>query len=249
MDRRATIFLAHSSADIEDARRIRNIFEGLDHDVLLLKLSQQMTEEYLENLLQQEIQARDWLVVITSRNSRQSNWVAFEQSYAQDHQKPVFYIDVDRCRSLRADEVETYLKEQVAHISRAIRVFLSYSHRDDADVARRLKDDLEMHGYEVWLDIERIESGTNWAVQIQQAIDRTLEKGALVVLLSAASVANKGIMGEVDYALGRKGRVIPCLIKIRPAKVPPALQRIQWVDFTESYEKGLQKLLAALSNG
>jgi hypothetical protein len=52
MDRRATIFLAHSSADVDDERRIRNIFESLDHDVLLLKLSQQMTEKYLENLLQ-----------------------------------------------------------------------------------------------------------------------------------------------------------------------------------------------------
>jgi TIR domain len=249
MDRRATIFLAHSTADIADARLIRNIFEKLDHDVLLLKLSQQMTESYLGDLLQREIQARDWLVVITSSNSRQSNWVAFEESYAREHRKPVFRVDVERCRSLSGNEVERCLEEQVTTISREIRVFLSYSHIHDMDMARRLKDDLEMRGYEVWLDIERLEGGSVWAKQIHNAIDRTLEKGALVVLLSADSVASKATMGEVEYALGRKGRVIPCLIKTRPARIPLALQQIQWVDFTKSYEKGFDQLLESLGSG
>jgi len=38
-------------------------------------------------------------------------------------------------------------------------VFISYSHHELPEVARRLKTDLEALGYEVFLDIDRIAAG------------------------------------------------------------------------------------------
>ncbi len=84
MTGRATIFVAHSTYDLADARLVRNLFEDRDYDVLLLRLSQSMTDDFLGTLLQREIQARDWLVVVSSENVQRSSWVEFEETYARE---------------------------------------------------------------------------------------------------------------------------------------------------------------------
>jgi hypothetical protein len=243
---RATIFLAHSSLDIKEARQVRNLFEEMDHDVLLLKLSQQMTESYLKGLLRREIQARDWLVMLRSVNADGSAWVGFEQHFAEVRKKQVFEIDLDKCRALNGKDLLKCLTGQVARISRNIRVFLSYSRSEHA-VATRLQSDLKVRGYEVWLDGTQLRAGDDWLKQTAEAIDRTLEKGALVLLLSEAAISSPWVMREVRYALERKGLVVPCLVGRRPSRVPVDLEVIHWVDFTASYERGIGRLLATLS--
>lgn len=240
----ATIFLAHSTLDIKAARRVRNLFEDLDHDVLLLKLSQEMTTAYLRELLTREIQARDWLVMIKSKNAEQSRWVDLEKSFARERHKPVFTIDLEECSKLQDAALLPCLKRQVAAVSRSIRVFLSYSRRD-AEIARRLSTDLQGRGFEVWYDKAQLRPGVPWEDEIKQAIDRVLEKGALVCLLSKASLSSAYAMHEVRHALAQNGRVIPCVLE-RPDVVPPELQSIQWVDFSASYEQGLASLEQAL---
>ena len=159
--RQATVFLAHSSLDIKEARRVRNLFEERDHDVLLLKLSQQMTEEYLRELLVREIQARDWLVMLHSANTDASSWVGFERHFAESRHKPVFEIDLAACAHLSDSECLHFLTTQVGSISRCIRVFLSYSHVDQ-DLSERLARALEAKGFEVWLDKDQLQGGDLW---------------------------------------------------------------------------------------
>jgi hypothetical protein len=91
--------------------------------------------------------------------SRKSTWVEFEETYAMER----------------------------ANISRAIRVFMSY-HREDTDVARRIAADLTARGLEVWLDLASMPGGANFREEITKAIDRTLENGAMVVLVLRRSM-------------------------------------------------------------
>ena len=50
-------------------------------------------------------------------------------------------------------------------------VFVSYGHADADDFARRLKRDLEERaGATVWLDLERIEGGADWAAAIELSL-------------------------------------------------------------------------------
>ena len=42
------------------------------------------------------------------------------------------------------------------------RVFISYARKDGAALARRLQSNLETHGFDVWLDTRRIESGASF---------------------------------------------------------------------------------------
>jgi TIR domain len=67
-----------------------------------------------------------------------------------------------------------------------------------------------------------------------------------VFLLSEASMRSENTMREVNYALGRKGRVIPCLLAPQPPELPVSLRKIACVDFTRSYEEGLLRLVKRL---
>jgi len=248
--RQATVFLAHSSLDIKEARRVRNLFEERDHDVLLLKLSQQMTEDYLRELLVREIQARDWLVMLHSAHADGSSWVSFERHFAENRHKPVFEIDLAACAHLSDSECLHFLTTQVGKISRCIRVFLSYSHadRDLVDLSERLARDLEAKGFEVWLDKDQLQGSDLWAETITQAIDKTLERGALVLLISEASLLSVLVRNDVNHALARKGRVIPCLVHATTDALRRELRTIGCIDFSPSYERGLSTLVHALNS-
>lgn len=216
---RATIFVAHSTQDLADARLVRNLFEDRDHDVLLLRLSQRMTDDFLGTLPQREIRARDWLVVVSSENAQRSIWVEFEETYARERAKPVFYIQLAECSHLSGDDRANCIGTQVSSISRAIRVFMSY-HREDMDVARRIAANLTARGFEVWLDLESMPAGANFQKEIFGAIDRTLENGAMVVLVSSGSMEGEWVLQELNYALAQEGRVVPCLVGPQPSNMP-----------------------------
>ena len=87
------------------------------------------------------------------------------------------------------------------------------------------------------------------AEKTTEAIDKTLERGALVLLMSEASLDSDFVRKQVSRALTRKGRVIPCLVHGTAAdSVPPELRAIQWIDFSPSYERGLSTLVNALNS-
>lgn len=246
MDTKATIFLAHSSLDIREARQVRNLFEDMDHDVLLLKLSQQMPEDYLRALLEREIKARDWLVVLRSANAAQSTWVSFEQTHAKAERKPYFIVDLARCAALPQEERLACLGDQVRTISRDIRVFISYSQRDAA-LADRLRSDLVSRGYEVWPEADHLTLGADFRDQLTAGIDASIAKGALILLMSPASLASDWVQFEVQYALSRKGKVLPCLAAhVNFPDVPSTLQAVHWTELGSSYEDGLRRIVEAL---
>ena len=50
------------------------------------------------------------------------------------------------------------------------RLFLSYGRRDAAELASRLRTDLEKLGYEVWQDTREIRAGKEWEEQIADGL-------------------------------------------------------------------------------
>lgn len=51
------------------------------------------------------------------------------------------------------------------------RVFISYAHRDGAELAQRLQKDLTKSGFDAWLDTQRLTAGAQWATNIEEEID------------------------------------------------------------------------------
>ncbi|MBQ4556158.1 MAG: toll/interleukin-1 receptor domain-containing protein [Clostridia bacterium] len=74
-------------------------------------------------------------------------------------------------------------------------VFISYAHKDSADVFPVIKS-LQERGYRVWFDIG-IEAGTEWANNIAAHLK---DCAAFIVFISKSSMASENCLDEIAYA-------------------------------------------------
>ena len=65
------------------------------------------------------------------------------------------------------------------------RIFLSYGHDSFIALARQLKIDLEAAGFHVWFDEERLMTGTDWEVYIEDGLDWVASAADARLLLAA----------------------------------------------------------------
>lgn len=119
-------------------------------------------------------------------------------------------------------------------------IFFSYS-RVDSEFTTQLAKKLIEAGINIWLDKFHIEAGEKWDNEIQKALESS---NILLVILSKSSVKSENVMDEVSYAIGRGKKVIPVLIE--ECEVPFRIRRLQYANFTRSYQEGLTTLTEAL---
>jgi hypothetical protein len=249
MTNQASVFISYSTLDEAVGRKVRNLFEERGHDALLLKLQQYMTEDFIIDLLRNEVKARDWVATIDSQHAGKSIWVAFERVIASIYHKPIYHVDADCAGGSSVPDAEdACLRAQVGHISRRLRVFLSYSSSDKA-IADRIDAALREAGYETFYDQPTVSPGGKWIEQVQQAIDDTLERGIILVLVSENSMRSRWVNEELSYALSRPGayagQIIPVLIP-PAAPMPEPLAAIQALDMRQDLDQAIEQLLSTL---
>lgn len=122
-----------------------------------------------------------------------------------------------------------------------INIFISYSHSDN-DFVDQLEADLRQQGFATWMDRRRLAGGHKWRRELQDAIDRS---HVLLVVLSPEAIASEYVQTEYGYATDEGKIVIP--LYYRNCKVPMELRGIQWVDFQDNYQQGLESLVQALA--
>jgi tetratricopeptide (TPR) repeat protein len=121
-----------------------------------------------------------------------------------------------------------------------INVFISYSHSDN-EFVDRLEADIRQRGYGTWMDRLGLAGGHKWRRELQGALDRSQ---VVLVVLSPEAAASEYVQSEYGYAFDEGKLVIP--LYYRTCKVPMELRGIQWIDFQQSYEQGLEALVHAL---
>src|SRR5690348_17134224 len=138
------------------------------------------------------------------------------------------------------------------------RIFLSYGH-DVADLAIRLRRDLETAGHQVWHDSDRLVPGLVWDTAISEGIDWTAaaaDQGCFLLMMTPHSMREDGFcLNELSYAIERRVRVVPVLLE--DCRRPIQISRLQWLDLRDCvpfpvaearYEAKLPVLLGAISN-
>ena len=141
-----TIFLSHSSKDIDKVRKIRDILEALEYEPLLFHLKcLDDDSDTLEDFIKKEIDARNIFVYCKSKNAEASVWVQKEVSYILENAgKRLYEIDIER----PLNETLVSFLHTLAGILKNNRVFISCSHADKSistAVWRVLRD----NGYEI----------------------------------------------------------------------------------------------------
>lgn len=137
------------------------------------------------------------------------------------------------------------------------KIFLSYGRKDSFEVAKRLERDLEAAGYEVWMDVKKIGSGSIW----QQEIENGLREAQVVVsLLSPHAVRRVGeshtmdsvCLDELTFARTSSPPtpVVPAMVL--PCEPPFIIYRLDYVHLTgwqqseQSYQAGLTRLIEGI---
>jgi TIR domain-containing protein len=245
----AWIFLSHSTRDWESVRRVRNLLEDKGHRPLVFFLKCLTDHSELDGLIRREIEARSWFLLCDSDNARNSSWVQAEAAYIKElpgkyHEQ----IDLN-------DAIEAQI-ERIDRLCKRVTVFLSH-HRADEPFARRIREALVERDYSVWSDKE-IASGTLWAQEITNAIDRATERGFVLVLLSTTSVESQFVMAEVGHAFKKAAaaahgaNIVPIMLHdpgVIQRAMPPSLRQvlgeIQWFDFSAGdFDTNIARLIA-----
>lgn len=123
------------------------------------------------------------------------------------------------------------------------KIFFSYARTDASQFSSQLAVDLKRQGFNVWIDQQDIRAGMEWDLEIEKALEAC---DCLLFIESEKSVVSNNVLDEVYYALEQQKRVIPIIF--HDSKTPFRLQRLQHIDFSQDYEKGLQQLINELKN-
>ena len=125
---------------------------------------------------------------------------------------------------------------------RGRRIFISYAHKDGAELARRLERDLASEGLDAWLDTQRLHGGAIWTSAIEQEIDC---RQVTLALLTPGSYESEICRAEQLRSLRKGKRVIP-LLASKDADRPLHLEARQYRDFSDSnsYPAQFEVLLA-----
>jgi hypothetical protein len=122
-------------------------------------------------------------------------------------------------------------------------IFLSYS-RGDQGPAHQLAKDLKDLGHAVWFD-QDLTGGQAWWDQI---LARIRAADLFVFVLSSASLASIACQREYGYAAELERPIVPVLVGtgLSLNVLPPALSRVQFIDFRERHVEAILALARAL---
>jgi hypothetical protein len=123
-------------------------------------------------------------------------------------------------------------------------VFISYS-RKDRDFVRKLSSILRENNIGAWIDVEKIEPGTNWRMEIERSIKSA---STYIFVSSRNSVGSDWMFMELDAATNQSEKIIiPVILDdVGEKSLPTFLKKYQWIDFRHDFDGALERLLATL---
>jgi hypothetical protein len=126
------------------------------------------------------------------------------------------------------------------------KVFLCHA-KEDEIVVRKCYSELQLVGFEPWIDKESLLPGQDWKTVIETEINKT---NYILVFISHNSVQKDGfVQREIRFALERAaykpdGTIFIIPVRLEPIGVPRQLSHLHWVDLFE--KEGMSRLLKAL---
>lgn len=124
-----------------------------------------------------------------------------------------------------------------------MRIFISYNCQNQ-DIVKMLIEDLETLGHVIWFDQE-LSGGHVWWDRVLAEIR---ECGLFCFILSSASIDSYACKLEFTYAADLCKIILPILVTdgVSTGLLPPALAKIQYVDYREQDKKAAYALIKAL---
>jgi len=191
---RISVFLSHSSKDIEKVRQIRDILEVLDYEPLLFHLKCLDDDNgSLESFIKKEIESRNIFIYCKSQNSESSKWVQTELEYIKSFDsKRLFTIDI----TLPFKETLVQLLQSITEIIKKNRIFISCSH---ASPDKEFGDYLEKFLTEQNFDVIRYKT-LDYSQDFEHK-KSLVEAGTFIAVVSRNSLNSIYCKSELGHAL------------------------------------------------
>jgi hypothetical protein len=125
-------------------------------------------------------------------------------------------------------------------------VFVSYARSDSSRLAEELVTALELLQFDGYLDRHDIVPGEEWERRLDMLIR---EADTILFIISPRSVCSSRCAWEIDRATALAKRIVPVVgVAVDDSLVPSALQRLNYIHFTEndSFARSLGQLAGAL---
>ena len=170
------VFLSHSNKDYEKVRQVRNMLEEQKFRPLMFFLCCLDDDQEIDNLIKREIDRRTRFIYCESENSKESRWVQEEVKYIKSKDR-IF-------ETINLDLPMTEIKGQLDNFRKKANIFISYQ-RDDTELAKTIYNRLKKYEFNVWIDIENIQTGSIFSEQIANAILNAVNNGYVITLLNS----------------------------------------------------------------
>lgn len=121
--------------------------------------------------------------------------------------------------------------------AKPLRIFLSYGHDSNEELAFLICKDLKIRGHDVWIDKSEVKFGDDWRRKITDGI---LDSQRVLSLLSKYSTRDPGVcLDEIALAIGTKGGNIQSILVESENEVTPpqSISHIQWLDMHDWKER------------
>ena len=118
-----------------------------------------------------------------------------------------------------------------------LRIFLSFGHDSNEELACLIRNDLKKRGHDVWIDKCEIKGGDDWRRKITDGI---IDSHRVLSILSKHSTRDPGVcLDEIGIAIGTMGGNIQTILVEgeNEVKPPPTISYIQWLDMHDWKEK------------
>lgn len=137
-------------------------------------------------------------------------------------------------------------------MSRPPHIFISYKTGVDNSltfVANTIRDLLQAAGHHVWMDTSNLIAGTEWPVQIYEAIARS---DLVLLLLAQETAQSEWVRREIDVARGARVYILPVLIQDTHQDIKAALDmfdlhNVQTLTFKENSATERTRLLESIA--
>lgn len=121
-------------------------------------------------------------------------------------------------------------------------IFISYSSEDLDRYVDRLYTYLADSKLDIWVAYQNIQPGQAWPMEVHKAL---LDSSVLLYVHSKNAVESRRVWEEFTFALNHNKIVIPLLFE-RHIALPYFFESLQYIDFSRSFETGIQHLLDVL---
>ena len=197
------VFISHAHKDIHEIRIIRNFLEENGLEPICFYLRCLSDDDEIIDLIKREIDAREWFLLVDSKNARESTWVKTEVEYIKmKNPEKLISVSLDK-----QEEINPIL----TRLSKSMRVFLSYSHKDQM-IAQAIYNECIKHDLKVFYDLNLIKTGDSYVKPVSSVITDVAKQGCVVLILSENALASNYIIREIGFAISKGAYILPVII-------------------------------------